>query len=266
MEFSLKKVSSGYEEIVLKDLSVEIEKSTWTFIIGKTGSGKSTLLQTMGFLLNNIQGEIFWQNISLSDSKNLRKFREAVGYMFQYTEKQFFNNTVKEEIEYSLVKKNVSREDIDKKVEEVLKELNLSNEILDKSPHELSGGQKRFVALASILVDSPKVLLLDEPTAGLDLENKKLFFHILKGLKSKGVTIVQISHLLEDVLEYGDKVIELKNKQIVNIGVPLKVLENSDLELINFCKIINKFGVVTENIKNIDELLERIEIDVRKKF
>ncbi|MGL5662225.1 MAG: ATP-binding cassette domain-containing protein, partial [Cetobacterium sp.] len=137
---------------------------------------------------------------------------------------------------------------------------------LNKSPYEISGGQKRLVALASILVTSPKLLLLDEPTAGLDLENKKLFFDVLKQLKNKGVTIIQISHLFEDVLEYGDKVILLENKKIINEGVPLKVLEKSDLEFIEFCKIINKFGIETENIKNIDELLERIGIDAKERF
>ncbi|ERT68181.1 MAG: energy-coupling factor ABC transporter ATP-binding protein [Cetobacterium somerae] len=266
MEISLKKVNSGYDEIILENVNMEIEECSWTFIIGKTGSGKSTLLQTIGFLLNNIQGEILWKGINLSNSQNLKKFREATGYMFQYTEKQFFNNTIKEEIEYILIKKKVSREEIDRNVNEVLKLLKLSNEILNKSPYEISGGQKRLVALASILVTSPKLLLLDEPTAGLDLENKKLFFDVLKQLKNKGVTIIQISHLFEDVLEYGDKVFLLENKKIINEGVPLKVLEKSDLEFIEFCKIINKFGIETENIKNIDELLERIGIDAKERF
>ena len=216
--------------------------------------------------MNNIQGEILWKGINLSNYKNLKKFRDATGYMFQYNGKQFFNNTIKEEIEYILIKKKVSREEIDRNVNEVLKLLKLSNEILNKSPYEISGGQKRLVALASILVTSPKLLLLDEPTAGLDLENKKLFFDVLKQLKNKGVTIIQISHLFEDVLEYGDKVFLLENKKIINEGVPLKVLEKSDLEFIEFCKIINKFGIETENIKNIDELLERIGIDAKERF
>lgn len=264
MEISLKKVNSGYDDIILENLNLEIEKYSWTFIIGKTGSGKSTLLKTIGFLLNNIQGEILWNGFDISDSKNLKKFREATGYMFQYTEKQFFNNTVKEELEYSLIKKNLSREEIDTNIKEVLNLLKLPDKILNKSPYELSGGQKRFVALASILVTSPKLLLLDEPTAGLDLENKKLFFDILKKLKNKGITIIQISHLLEDILEYGDKVFLLENKKIINTGTPLKVLEKFDLEFIEFCKIINKFGVKTENMKNIEELLERIVLNDKR--
>lgn len=266
MEFSLKKVSSGYEKIILNNFNLEIQKNTWTFIIGETGSGKSTLLQTLGFLLKNIQGEIFWKGINLLNKKNLKNFRENIGYMFQYTEKQFFNNTVKEEIEYSLVKKNLPREEIDQKVKKVLKDLKLSDEILNRSPYEISGGQKRFVALASVLVNSPTVLLLDEPTAGLDLENKKLFFNILKELRSKGITIIQISHLLDDVLEHGDQVILLENKNIINKGTPLEVLKNYNLEIIEFFKIINKFGILTTNIKNIDELLERIEVIGGKKI
>lgn len=266
MEFSLTKVSSGYEKIILNNFNLEIQKNTWTFIIGETGSGKSTLLQTLGFLLKNIQGEVLWQGINLLDKKNLKKFRENLGYMFQYTEKQFFNNTVKEEIEYSLVKKNIPREEIDQKVKKILKDLRLSDEILNRSPYEISGGQKRFVALASVLVNSPTVLLLDEPTAGLDLENKKLFFNILKELKNKGITIIQISHLLDDVLEYGDQVVLLENKNIINKGTPLEILKNYNLEIIEFFKIIDKFGILTVNIKNIDELLERIEVSDGKKI
>ncbi|MGL5428389.1 MAG: ATP-binding cassette domain-containing protein, partial [Cetobacterium sp.] len=124
--------------------------------------------------------------------------------------------------------------------------------------YEVSGGQKRFVALASILMTSPKILLLDEPTAGLDIENKKLFFTILDKLKKSGITIIQISHLLEDVLEYGDNVIALEKGKIIAEGKPFEVLKNSDLDFIKFCKIMNNFGVSTENIRNIDELLERI--------
>lgn len=265
MAIILKEINSGYDEIILKDLNLKIDKNSWTFIVGKTGSGKSTLLQTIGFLLENIQGEILWENKSLSNLKNLKEYRENMGYMFQYTEKQFFNNTVKEEIEYSLIKKNISKEKINQRLEEVLKLLKLPKEFLNKSPHEISGGQKRFVALATILMDSPKILLLDEPTAGLDFKNRNLFFKILKELKNSGITIIQISHLLEDVLEYGDNVITLENKKISNIGLPSEVLKNSNLELIEFCKIINNYGVVTENIKNIDELIEKVENYVRKK-
>ncbi|MDX8336110.1 ATP-binding cassette domain-containing protein [Candidatus Cetobacterium colombiensis] len=259
MEITLKNINSGYSEIVLENINLEIKKGTWNFIVGKTGSGKSTLLQTIGFLLTNIQGEIFWKDLSLADLKNLKKYRENIGFMFQYTDKQFFNNTVKEEIIYSLVKKKKSLKEIEEKLEEVLNLLKISKNILQNSPYEISGGQKRMVAFASILIDSPKILLLDEPTAGLDVENKKIFFETLEKLKKEGVTILQISHLLEDVLDYGDETIVLENRKIIQKGKPIDVLKNSDLEFIRFCRVIEKYGIPIDNIKNIDELLERIK-------
>ncbi|MGL5350388.1 MAG: energy-coupling factor ABC transporter ATP-binding protein [Cetobacterium sp.] len=258
MEISLREISSGYEEIVLKNINLNIKTGSYNFIIGETGSGKSTLLQTIGVLLKNKTGDILWKNKNLSSKEHLKDYRENYGYMFQYTEKQFFNSTIKEEITYSLVKRKVLSEEIEKKLDEVLELLELSKDILTRSPYEVSGGQKRFVALASILMTSPKILLLDEPTAGLDIENKKLFFTILDKLKKSGITIIQISHLLEDVLEYGDNVIALEKGKIIAEGKPFEVLKNSDLDFIKFCKIMNNFGVSTENIRNIDELLERI--------
>ena len=258
MEISLREISSGYEEIVLKNINLNIKTGSYNFIIGETGSGKSTLLQTIGVLLKNKTGDILWKNKNLSSKEHLKDYRENYGYMFQYTEKQFFNSTIKEEIIYSLVKRKISPEEIEKKLDEILELLKLSKDILTRSPYEVSGGQKRFIALASILITSPKILLLDEPTAGLDIENKKLFFTILDKLKKSGITIIQISHLLEDVLEYGDNVIALEKGKIIAEGKPFEVLKNSDLDFIKFCKIMNNFGVSTENIRNIDELLERI--------
>ncbi|WP_047396547.1 energy-coupling factor ABC transporter ATP-binding protein [Cetobacterium sp. ZOR0034] len=258
MEISLREINSGYEEIVLKNINLDIKSGSYNFIIGETGSGKSTLLQTIGFLLKNKTGDIFWKNKNLSLKEHLKEYRENYGYMFQYTEKQFFNSTIKEEIIYSLVKRKISPEEIEKKLDEILELLELSKDILTRSPYEVSGGQKRFIALASILITSPKILLLDEPTAGLDIENKKLFFTILDKLKKSGITIIQISHLLEDVLEYGDNVVALEKGKIIAQGKPFEVLKNSDLDFIKFCEIMNNFGVSTENIRNIDELLERI--------
>ncbi|WP_047382612.1 energy-coupling factor ABC transporter ATP-binding protein [Cetobacterium sp. ZWU0022] len=258
MEISLREINSGYEEIVLKNINLDIKSGSYNFIIGETGSGKSTLLQTIGFLLKNKTGDIFWKNKNLSLKEHLKDYRENYGYMFQYTEKQFFNSTIKEEIIYSLVKRKISPEEIEKKLDEILELLKLSKDILTRSPYEVSGGQKRFIALASILITSPKILLLDEPTAGLDIENKKLFFTILDKLKKSGITIIQISHLLEDVLEYGDNVVALEKGKIIAQGKPFEVLKNSDLDFIKFCEIMNNFGVSTENIRNIDELLERI--------
>ncbi|MGL5053824.1 MAG: energy-coupling factor ABC transporter ATP-binding protein [Cetobacterium sp.] len=259
MEISLNKINIGYEDIVLKDLSLEIKSGTWNFIIGSTGSGKSTLLQSIALLLENKSGNIFWKNKDLSLSKNLKEYRETSGFMFQYTEKQFFNSTIKDEIIYSLVKNKVSKELIEKKLKEVLKILNIDESILGKAPSELSGGQKRFVAFASILINSPTLLLLDEPTAGLDSINKRLFLNVLENLKKAGITIIQISHTLQDVLEYGDRVIVLEKGKIVDDGNPLKVLSEYDMDFFKFCKIMENYGIKLENIKTIEHFLEAVK-------
>ncbi|MGL5797295.1 MAG: ATP-binding cassette domain-containing protein, partial [Cetobacterium sp.] len=141
----------------------------------------------------------------------------------------------------------------------VLEILSISEEILDRSPYELSGGQKRFVAFASVLINSPKILLLDEPTAGLDLEKKQLFFNILKNLRNSGVTIIQISHLLQDVLEYGDNVIRVDKGKIIASGAPLDVLKDSDSDFLKFCKVMEKYDIKLENSKSIDQFLKGLE-------
>ncbi|MGL4946709.1 MAG: energy-coupling factor ABC transporter ATP-binding protein [Cetobacterium sp.] len=259
MEISLSKINTGYEDLVIKDLSLEITRGTWNFIIGLTGSGKSTLLQSIGLLLENKSGDIFWKNKDLSVLKNLKEYRENCGFMFQYTEKQFFNSTIKDEIVYSLVRNRVPKELIEKKLKEVLKLLNISEDVLEKAPSELSGGQKRFVAFASVLINSPKILLLDEPTAGLDSVNKSRFLTILENLRKDGITIIQISHTLEDVLEYGDRVIVLEKGRIIDDGNPLKVLSEYNMDFFKFCKIMKGYGIKLEGAKNIEQFLEGVK-------
>lgn len=256
MEISLNSINLAYEnKLILKDISFDIDKGSWNFIVGETGSGKSTLLQVIGCLLKQNSGKLYWQEKDLGLKNVIKSYRENLGIMFQYTEKQFFNNTVKEEIIYSLVQKKVLKEEIEKDLINVIKLLGLSENILDKSPYEISGGQKRLVALASVLIEKPTILLLDEPTAGLDLENKKIFFNILKSLNKNKVTIIQISHQFEDVLEYGDTVIILEKGRIKKNGEPKKVLKNFNVETLEFFKILNDFGIDTSSFKTIDELL-----------
>ncbi|MGL5568345.1 MAG: energy-coupling factor ABC transporter ATP-binding protein [Cetobacterium sp.] len=259
MEISLKRVSSGYEESVIQNLDLDIKAGTWNFITGSTGSGKSTLLSTIAVLLKSTAGTILWKGKDLSILENLKEYRDNSGFMFQYTEKQFFNSTIREEIVYSLQKKRIPEEEIEVRLKSVLETLSISEDILDRSPYELSGGQKRFVAFASVLINSPNILLLDEPTAGLDLEKKQLFFNILKNLRDSGVTIIQISHLLQDVLEYGDNVIQVDKGKIIASGNPLDVLKDSDSDFLKFCKVMEKYGVKSENSKSIDQFLKGLE-------
>ncbi len=256
MAIELKNIGSGYTDEYLKGISLKLEKGDWTFLIGETGSGKSTLLQTLAYLTKIFRGEIFFNEKTLEKRENLREFRDRVGVMFQYTEKQFFCNSVKEEITYILKRKKLSEDIIEKRLEKVLELLSFPREILENSPFEISGGQKRFTALASILIAEPEILLLDEPTAGLDIENKRVFYSVLEKLKKDGVMIVQSSHTLEDVLKYGDRVIKLKDGKIVRDGEPKEILLEEQSEAITIFKILAEKGMDLTHIKSVEELCE----------
>lgn len=256
MEIKLEKINSGYTDEYLKDINLLFSSNEWTFLIGETGSGKSTLLQTISYLTKIFQGKFFFNGKEIKDKNTLREFRDKVGVMFQYTEKQFFCNSVKEEIIYTLKQRKISTEEIDKRLEKILELLNFPKDILDNSPFEISGGQKRFTALASILINEPDILLLDEPTAGLDVENKKLFYSVLEKLKNSGVMIIQSSHTLEDVLKYGERVIKLQNGKILKDGKPKDILLEENSESINVFRILSEKGMDISNINSIEELCE----------
>lgn len=262
-EIQLQKVDAGYETPYLKDVTLNFREGEWTFLIGETGSGKSTLLQAIARLNKIFSGDIFFDGKSLKDKKNLKKFRELVGVMFQYTEKQFFCDSVEEEIIYSLKRKFLSENEVKKRLNDIIESLNFPKDILENSPFEISGGEKRFTALASILINNPKILLLDEPTAGLDIENKNLFYTVLRELNKSGVTIIQISHTLEDVLKYGERVIKLKDGKIVKDGRPKEILLEEDSEVMNIFKHLSKVGLDLKGIDSIEKLCE-VVLDEKK--
>lgn len=256
MEIKLEKVGAGFTNEYLKDIDLSFSNNEWCFFIGETGSGKSTLLQTVAYLTKIFSGKLTFNGKELKDKSTLKEFRAKVGVMFQYTEKQFFCNSVKEEIAYTLKRNKVSDDEIEKKLERVLELLSFPREILENSPFEISGGQKRFTALASILIAEPEILLLDEPTAGLDIENKRVFYSVLEKLKKDGVMIVQSSHTLEDVLKYGDRVIKLKDGKIVRDGKPKEILLEEQSEAITIFKILAEKGMDLTHIKSVEELCE----------
>lgn len=256
MEIKLEGISSGYSDEYLKDINLRFSGNSWNFLIGETGSGKSTLLQTIAYLLRIFSGKLTFNGKELKDKENLREFRDRVGVMFQYTEKQFFCNSVREEITYILRRKRVSEEEIERRLEEVLEILNFPREILSNSPFEISGGQKRLTALGSILINKPRILILDEPTAGLDIENKRVFYSVLERLKNSGVMIIQSSHTLEDVLKYGERVVKLQKGRVVRDGKPKEILLEEKSKSIDIFRILSEKGMDIEGIKSIEELCE----------
>ena len=275
MEIILKNLNAGYfinkkeYSIVIENLNIVFESGKFHFLAGESGSGKSTLLETICYLIKKISGEILFDNKPIEDKNNLNIFRKFSGIMLQYTEKQFFNNTVEEEITFNLKRNKVNNEEIKIKLNEILEKLGIDKKLLDASPFEISGGQKRMIALASILISSPKILFLDEPTAGLDFESKKIFMSSLKSLnKDSKLTIIQSSHILEDIIEYGDTVLILnKNKQFVK-GNPRDLLFSKETlnnyglkepEIYKYIEELKKFGVKNiDNIKTNSELIKKL--------
>ena len=183
--------------------------------------------------------------------------------------KIFFNNTVEEEITFNLKRNKVNNEEIKIKLNEILEKLGIDKKLLNASPFEISGGQKRMIALASVLISSPKILFLDEPTAGLDFESKKIFMSSLKSLnKNFKLTIIQSSHILEDIIEYVDTVLILnKNKKFIS-GNPRDLLFSKETlnnyglkepEIYKYIEELKKFGVKNiDNIKTNSELIKKL--------
>lgn len=266
MAFLIKNLSCGYEKPILKDIDMEYEENRWHFIVGTTGTGKSTFLQTLSKLREPLHGEVFYLGNSLNKKEGLKKFRDESGVMFQYTDKQFFNHTIREEILFNLKKREKNEEKREGRLKEVMEFLNLPENILERSPFELSGGQKRMVALASIIITEPKILILDEPTVGLDIESKELFFSIIKKLRESGATVFQISHFMEDVIQYGDSVTILSNGELryypeISVLLDENILEKADLEppeIVSITKIFKKYGY-EKNPSKIIELIEGLK-------
>ena len=204
----------------LKGVSVDFEYGEIVGVIGHTGSGKSTLLQHLNGLLKPESGEVLFENENIWDSKeNVRKCRFGVGLCFQYPEHQLFESTVYEDIAFGPKNMGLSESEIKERVLESIKFVGLTEEYLEKSPFDLSGGEKRRVAIAGVISMKPKVLVLDEPTAGLDPVGKNDLLDLIKHYnKTTGSTVIFVSHNMDDVALIADRVLVLSEGNIVMNG------------------------------------------------
>lgn len=260
MQVSIRNLYAGYslskkeKNIVIEDLTTTFESSKWHFITGISGCGKSTFIETLSFLIPKISGDILFDDVLIENNKkSLKYFRDNSAIMLQYTDRQFFNNTVEEEIVFNLKRNNEDKTVIKKKLFEVLELLNIDKKLLLKSPFEISGGEKRMIALASVIISSPKILFLDEPTVGLDFESKNRFMNVLYSLnKDYHTTIIQSSHILEDIVEYGDSVFILNNNKEFIKGCPHELLFSSS--------ILDKFNLQRTDIHYYIEELENLGV------
>ena len=205
-----------YEKKALNNINVDIKQGEFIGIIGHTGSGKSTLVQHFNGLLKPSSGKIFYDGINIYEEKyKLRDLRYKVGLIFQYPEHQLFEETVYKDIAFGPKNMGLDEKEIEKRVYESMDLVGLDNSILLKSPFDLSGGQKRRVAIAGVLALDPEVLVLDEPTAGLDPQGRDEILGKIKALKEeKGKTVILVSHSMEDIAKLCQRVIVMENGTI----------------------------------------------------
>ena len=203
-----------FEKTALENINLEIGDGEFVGIIGHTGSGKSTLIQHFNGLLKPTSGRVIIDGIDTT-GKGLKELRRHVGIVFQYPEHQLFEETVYKDIAFGLKMQNLPEDAVKKEIYSVIDAVGLSSEILDKSPFELSGGQKRRVAIAGVLVMKPSVLVLDEPTAGLDPRGRDEVFGFITDIHKKmGITVILVSHSMEDVARLVDRVIVMNSGHI----------------------------------------------------
>lgn len=197
------------ETAALEDVSFSIQEGDFVGIIGSTGSGKSTLISHFNGLNRPTSGKIYVDGRDMwAEGEDLRSFRFLVGLVFQYPEYQLFEETCAQDIAYGPRNMGLSEEEIQRRVKEAAEFTGLSEDLLQRSPFELSGGQKRRVAIAGVMAMEPRILVLDEPAAGLDPEGRDTILAQIKAYHKKtGVTVVLVSHSMEDIAKYADKVL-----------------------------------------------------------
>ena len=235
MGIALKNVSFTYQEgtplasTALSDVSLTIEDGSYTALIGHTGSGKSTILQLLNGLLVPSQGSVrVFDTLITSTSKNkdIRQIRKQVGLVFQFAENQIFEETVLKDVAFGPQNFGVSEEDAEQIAREKLALVGIDESLFDRSPFELSGGQMRRVAIAGILAMEPAILVLDEPTAGLDPLGRKELMNLFKKLHQSGMTIILVTHLMDDVAEYANQVYVMEKGRLVKGGKPSDVFQD----------------------------------------
>ncbi len=239
--------NSPYEHQALKEVSLKIGKGEFLGIIGHTGSGKSTLIQHFNGLLSATEGNIRVSGI-IPKGKALKELRRKVGLIFQNPEDQLFEETVEKDIRFGLKKSGLPEEEIQARVEQAIAITGLSRDILDKSPFELSGGQKRRVAIAGVIVMQPDILVLDEPTAGLDPMGSAEIYKFLETLRSeRQTTIIIVSHTMEEVARYCDRVAVMDHGKLVMLEKTRRVFSQKET--------LEKLGL---NIPQVTELFYRL--------
>ena len=228
-------VDSGFSKQALKDVSLVIEKNEYIGLIGHTGSGKSTLAQMLNGLLRATKGRIFYDEQDIYDDNfKMKELRKKVGLVFQYPEHQLFESTVFADVCFGPKNLGLNKKETELRAFEALELVGFEKELFYSSPFELSGGQKRRAAIAGVVAMRPEVLILDEPTAGLDPKGRDEIFDMVTHLKEKlDMTVILVSHSMEDVARYVDRILVMNDGKLMYDDTPKAVFSHyKELEAI----------------------------------
>lgn len=249
-------IGTPFESVAVDNVSLNIRKGEFVGVIGHTGSGKSTLIQHLNGLLKPTSGEIYInrKNIWGKDS-DIRAVRFLAGLVFQYSEYQLFEETVYKDIAYGPKNMGLSEEEVDKRVREAAEAMGLSDKLLERSPFDLSGGQKRRVALAGVIAMKPEILILDEPAAGLDPKGRDMVLdEIYEYHKTAGITILLVSHSMEDIVKYAGKVLVMNRSRLF-------CYEDTD-EVFSRAKELRQVGLGIPQITRLSHILAERGMDL----
>lgn len=240
----------------IEDINIEIERGEIVGVIGHTGSGKSTLLQHLNGLLKPDSGRVLLNGEDINkDKKTLRAARFKVGLCFQYPEYQLFEETVYKDIAFGPKNMGLDGDEIDRRVRRAAEFVGLSAEHLEKSPFDLSGGEKRRAAIAGVMAMEPEVLILDEPTAGLDPKGREVILSLVRAYRSKtGSTVILVSHSMEDVARIADRVLVLNKSHVAMFGKVREVYSRTDE--------LEQMGLAVPQITKIFKRLRQQGFDV----
>ena len=243
--------NTPFESEALHDVDITIEKGSFTGIIGHTGCGKSTLVQHLNGLLRPEQGSIYVDGELMTD-ENIRRLRKKVGLVFQYPEYQLFEETVYKDVAYGLRKEDLTEKEKHDRILSALEIVGMDESLAERSIYDLSGGQKRRVALAGIIVMCPDYLVLDEPAAGLDPAGRDEILGYIKRLQQeRGTTIVLVSHSMEDIARLADYIYVMNDSQVVLSGTVAEIFRHGET--------LNKIGLAVPQITTLwNKLREKL--------
>ena len=247
---------TAFEQYALKDVSFEIQDGQFIGLIGHTGSGKSTLIQHLNGLIKATSGQLYYNGENIySQGYNMRELRSKVGLVFQYPEHQLFEVDVFSDVCFGPKNQGLSKEEIEIRAKKALEAVGLDESFYTQSPFELSGGQKRRVAIAGVLAMEPEVLILDEPTAGLDPKGRDEILDQIAALhKEKGITIILVSHSMEDIARYADRLLVMNHGEKVFDGTPREVFKHY--------KELETMGLAAPQITYIVQDLRKHGVDI----